>query len=147
MWGLEHTTAPFDLAKWWAEVRGTNVNLYLMVYMERPGYDRADWLNKPNEIDNQLKVMGVYPEIQGYCFFRYETVKTATPQYISGYNGIQLIKNDYWKTFIPGAPLRRYLDVVTDAPVNLRQYDTTITWNEVDNARGYVVYSRKRSKP
>jgi len=143
-WGLEHTTAPFaDLAKWWAEqVRGTNVNLYLGngLYMERPGYDRADWLNKPNEIDNQLKVMGVYPEIQGYCFFRYETVKTATPQYISGYNGIQLIKNDYWKTLIPGAPLRRYLDVVTDAPVNLRQYDTTITWNEVDNARGYVVY-------
>lgn len=143
-WGLEHTTASFaDLAKWWAEtVRGTNVNLYLGngLYMERPGYDRADWVNKPNEIDNQLKVMGVYPEIQGYCFFRYETVKTATPEFISGYNGIQLIQNDYWKKLIPVAPLKQYTHVVTDAPTNIFRSGNTFSWDEVENARGYVVY-------
>lgn len=142
-WGLEHTSAPFaDLAKWWAEtVRGTQVNLYLGngLYMERPGYDRADWVNKPNEIDNQLKVMGVYPEIQGYCFFRYGTVKTVSPQYISGYNGIQLIKNDYWKKLIPSAPLKQYAHVVTDAPTFFRS-GNSFRWDQVDNARGYVIY-------
>lgn len=146
-WGMEHTGANFfELSRWWSWcVKYKKVNLYMGVgiYMAEenpsPGSSAEKWQKNPNEVQNQLLNAGMYDEINGICFYKYSTLKNKNNQIIN--NGVNLIKNDYWKKRVPGAPIPQYANSIPSIEVtNITLNGNTLSWNKIDNVFGYMVY-------
>lgn len=56
---------------------------------------------------------------------------------------LNLISNDYWAKKIPGAISKYYaplLDEVAPTMINYDEQTSTISFNEVENSRGYIIY-------
>lgn len=143
-WGMEHTGANFfELTRWWSwAVKYKKVNLYMGVgiYMaEGSGSSASYWQRNQNEVQNQLLNAGMYDEINGTCFYKYSTLLNTNNTIIQ--NGVNLIKNDYWKKRIPGAVVKSCADKLPSVKVtNIALNGTTLSWDAVDKVFGYMVY-------
>lgn len=78
-WSLTLSVARYDkLADWWsAEVRGTNVSLYVGHAAHKLGTAETGW-QTGEELINQLKYNEKYPEIGGDVFFRSKFLRDNT---------------------------------------------------------------------
>lgn len=142
-WGLEHTAASFAaLTRWWSwAVANRDVNLYMGIgiYMALESTSSgAYWQKNKNEVKNQLLNAAMYDAIDGVCFFKYSTMLSSNTIVK---NGVDLISNDYYNKKIPSAVQKSYVSKVASYPVNnLILVNNTLTWDVVDNVRGYMVY-------
>ncbi len=145
-WATEHTNASFvELTKWWSwAVRNKNVNFYagIGIYMaDNPTSTSGSyWQLNENEVERQLLNAGQYAEFGGACFYKYSYMFSSNTII---QNGVNLISNDYWAKRVPGAIVKSYadkIDEVTPTNVGYSSATTSITFDEVANARGYMVY-------
>lgn len=143
-WGMEHTgNSFFELTRWWSwAVAKKKTNLYMGVgiYMAlESGNSGQKWQLNVNEVKNQLLNAGMYDDINGICFYKYSSMLSKSSTIIS--NGIEVISKDYWKKHIPSAVIETYADSFEEViPVNLKLEGSTLTWDVIDNTRGYMVY-------
>lgn len=143
-WGMEHTGNNFfELTRWWSwAVAKKKTNLYMGVgiYMAlESGTSGKKWQLNQNEVQNQLLNAGMYDEINGICFYKYSSMTSKNSSIIS--KGVELISTDYWKKRIPSAVIKTYADEFEEViPTNLELEGSTLTWDAIDNTRGYMVY-------
>ena len=140
---LENTAAPFaDVTRWWTwAVRNKKVNFYagLGIYMALD--NQATWLRHDNEIELQLLYGGQYEDFSGACFYKYGSLKDTSNSVVA--DAVDTISNDFWKVRIPGAINKYYAPITAEVqPTNVRyNSDTkTISFDAIDNVRGYMVY-------
>lgn len=139
-WGLEHNVAGYaELTKWWSwATTNKDCNLYMGmgIYMaiESNGY----WNKDVNEVKKQLLNAGMYSEIDGICVYKYASLLSynTTVQ-----NGVKVFK-DWWGTKrVPSSVVKSMADKIPSYPVtNLCVVGNEIVWDEVLDARGYMVY-------
>ena len=147
-WAIEHSGANFvELTKWWSwAVRNKKVNFYtgLGIYMGADPSTEGSykyWKYNENEIQLQLLNAGQYPEFDGACFYKYSSLKQTSSDIVN--HAVNLISNDYWAKKIPGAISKYYaplLDEVAPTMINYDEQTSTISFNEVENSRGYIIY-------
>lgn len=146
-WATEHKAASYlELTKWWSwAVRNKKVNFYtgMGIYMalDPSSSSGAYWQYNTDEIEKQLLNAGQYAEFGGACFYKYATLKSTSNATIKA--AVDLIKNDYWAKRVPAAVQKYYAPIMDEvAPTNVLFDKTTntITYDAVDNVRGYMVY-------
>jgi len=139
-WGLNLKTASFAaLTQWWSKiVKYKDVNLYcgLGIYMAAEG--SSGWpANAENEIEDQLLNAAMYEEIGGISLYSYNYIKNSHKTIVQGMN---LIKNDYYKKYVPCDVKKAYSDMPTIIPKNVKQTNNVISWDADSEVRGYMVY-------
>ena len=144
-WGLEHTVAGFaQLTRFWSGVaEGYDVNMYMGhgIYMA-PG---SGWTN-PDEIQNRFLNLEMYDRIDGSCFYKFSYFKDVLNATEQLKRGLTLLKNDYYAKKVPGTVVRSYANKVPSLKVNnltvtKKTQTMLLSWDEVENVRGYAVYS------
>lgn len=145
-WGFEHTIAGYaDVVDWWVKVvnrPGINVNLIAAhgIYRALPTA-ASDWENKWDEVQNEMLFLSKYNTVKGSSFYTFGTFRNTTNQVVQ--NGVSTLQT-YWGKKVPAAPLQRHPDLVTDAVTNFHAVNENggvkLTWNTVDDARGYMIY-------
>ena len=146
-WATEHKAASYlELTKWWSwAVRNKKVNFYtgMGIYMalDPSSSSGAYWQYNTDEIEKQLLNAGQYAEFGGACFYKYASLKETSNATIKA--AVDLIKNDYWAKRVPAAVQKYYaplMDEVAPSNVVFDKVTNTITYDAVDNVRGYMVY-------
>ncbi len=145
-WATEHDVASFvELTKWWSwAVKNKKVNFYagLGIYMALSTTGSGQyWQYNDDEIQRQLLNAGQYKEFGGACFYKYASLLNTSNKVIK--NAIDLISNDYWSKRVPAAVSKYYAPLIEEvAPTNVIYDSTTssIKFDVVDNARGYMIY-------
>lgn len=146
-WASEHAAASYlELTKWWSwAVRHKNVNFYtgMGIYMalDTSSSSGKYWGYNVDEIEKQLLNAAQYAEFGGACFYKYSSLTTLSNSTIK--YTVDLISNDFWNKRIPGAVQKYYaplVDEVTPTNVAYDQATNTISFDKVDNVRGYMIY-------
>ena len=146
-WASEHTSASFvELTKWWSwAVRNKKVNFYtgMGIYMalDPDSSSGKYWQYNTDEIQKQLLNAGQYAEFSGACFYKYASLKQTSNACVKA--AVDLISNDYWAKRVPAAVQKYYAPLVDEvAPTNVlfNKATNTITYDPVDNVRGYMIY-------
>ena len=145
-WATEHEGASYlELTKWWSwAVRNKNVNFYtgMGIYMAPSGTtgSYAYWQYNEDEIQKQLLNAGQYAEFSGACFYKYSSLSSSHKVVKAA---VDLISNDYWAKRVPAAVQKYYAPLVDEvAPENVKYNKATnvISYDAVDNVRGYMIY-------
>ncbi len=145
-WAIGHTSASYaELAKWWSwTVEHKKVNLYLGVgiYMSLENTSSGQYWKSPNEVKNQIETANrYYDNIQGLSFYKYSSMLN-TGSLMQGYvNSLE----DYWIKDVPGSVQLRYTHLPEPDVTNLTLAGTKLSWDKVDNVRGYIVWQTKRN--
>lgn len=80
-----------------------------------------------------------YEEFKGASFYKYASLLKSSNSVVS--DAVNTISNDYWKKRIPGAVIPYYKSKLAKvAPENVKFDSGVISWDAVDNVRGYMVY-------
>ena len=145
-WAIGHTSASFaKLAEWWSwAVKYKKVNLYLGVgiYMSLESTTSGQYWKSSTEVKDQIELANrYYDTIDGLSFYKYSSMLSSN-SLMQGY-----VKHleDYWVKDLPGAVQQRYTHLPEPDVTNLVLEGTTLSWNKVDNVRGYVVWQTKRN--
>ena len=145
-WSISHTGASYaDLTEWWSwAVRNRKVNLYTGIgyYMAAgSGSSASYWQKNINEIRDQILLAQTRPEIGGVCFYSYNYLNNTNKTIKTG---MDLLKNNYYKTKIPCDVKKSYAGVYEKKDVtNVKLVSNEITWNKVDDVRGYIIFEVK----
>lgn len=145
-WAIGHTSASFaKLAEWWSwTVEHKKVNLYLGVgiYMTLESGTSGQYWKGANEVKNQIELANqYYDNIQGLSFYKYSSMLNSNSLMQGHVNALE----DYWIKDVPGAVQLRYTHLPEPDVTNITLEGTTLSWNKVDNVRGYVVWQTKRN--
>ena len=138
-WSLEQTAASFgELSKWWSwAVRYKKVNLYLGMGIYMPA-DNSNWRKNKYEVRDQILNAEMYDEVGGFSFYSYNYLD-STNTYTK--TGMDIVKNDYFKTKIPADVKKYYAPLYDTVPVqNIKVLNDVLSYDACDNVRGYVVY-------
>ncbi len=138
-WSLEQTVASFgELSKWWSwAVRYKKVNLYLGMGIYMPA-DNSNWRMNKYEVRDQILNAEMYDEVGGFSFYSYNYLD-STNTYTK--TGMDIVKNDYFKTKIPADVKKYYAPLYDTVPVqNIKVLNDVLSYDACDNVRGYVVY-------
>ena len=138
-WSLEQTAASFgELSKWWSwAVRYKKVNLYLGMGIYMPA-DNSNWRKNKYEVIDQILNAEMYDEVGGFSFYSYNYLD-STNTYTK--TGMDIVKNDYFKTKIPADVKKYYAPLYDTVPVqNIKVLNDVLSYDACDNVRGYVVY-------
>lgn len=138
---LENKYAPYaDCIRWWSwAVRYKKVNLYAGLGIYKALEDDATWKAHTDEIKLQLLFSAQYEEFKGASFYKYASLLKSSNSVVS--DAVNTISNDYWKKRIPGAVIPYYKSKLAKvAPENVKFNSGVISWDAVDNVRGYMVY-------
>lgn len=138
-WSLEQTVASFgELSKWWSwVVRYKKVNLYLGMGIYMPA-DNSNWRMNKYEVRDQILNAEMYDEVGGFSFYSYNYLD-STNTYTK--TGMDIVKNDYFKTKIPADVKKYYAPLYDTVPVqNIKVLNDVLSYDACDNVRGYVVY-------
>lgn len=141
-WGINHTIASFKkLTEWWSwVVRYKGVNLYMGhgIYMADTNENTGSFAfwKDPLEINNQLLDIVNYPEIDGSCYYKYSTFNSSQAA-VKG--AVSTLKSFYDKK-IPSSVVKSmtYLPEIDVENVSIN--GTTLSWNNAEDVRGYVVW-------
>lgn len=138
-WSLEQTAASFgELSKWWSwAVRYKKVNLYLGMGIYMPA-NNSNWRMNKYEVRDQILNAEMYDEVGGFSFYSYNYLD-STNTYTK--TGMDIVKNDYFKTKIPADVKKYYAPLYDTVPVqNIKVLNDVLSYDACDNVRGYVVY-------
>lgn len=138
---LENKYAPYaDCIRWWSwAVRYKKVNLYAGLGIYKALENDSTWKAHTDEIKLQLLVSAQYEEFKGASFYKYASLLKSSNSVVS--DAVSTISNDYWKKRIPGAVIPYYESKLAKvAPENVKFDSGVISWDAVDNVRGYMVY-------
>lgn len=149
-WAISHTTAAFKpLMSWWdAIVKYKNVNLYsgMGIYMSATPGSNYSWGKDPDEAYNQIMYCYELENTYGTAFYNLTYLKDAyNGKTDSLYGkGMTKVKNELFSSPTVLPEVRTMESVVLPAPKNLKvstsSKDNTLTFNEVKNAKFYVIY-------
>ena len=107
-WPFGRDVAPYAaLADWWAaQVRGTNVNLYIGMAAYQVGGANEMWQN-PDEFAAQMRFNSARKNIKGEAIFSYRNI--ANPANEIQRNGVRRILEKYWRNraSAPATQIRR----------------------------------------
>ncbi len=140
---IEQTSASYaEVVKWWSwAVRYKKVNLYTGIGIYMVFENNQYWKRNVNEVELQLLIAGQYPEFKGACFYKYSNLTKTYNDTVK--HAVDTISNDFWKKRIPGAVLQYYAQLIDEVEVKNLKYDSntkTISWDSLENVRGYMVY-------
>ncbi|MCM1513431.1 MAG: family 10 glycosylhydrolase [Anaeroplasma bactoclasticum] len=140
---IEQDAASYaELVKWWSwAVRYKKVNLYTGIGIYMTLETNEYWKRNVNEVQLQLLISGQYKEFKGASFYKYSTLLNTSNATIA--HAVDTISNDYWKVKIPGAVVPYYaplLDEVDPTGIVYDKTNHTLSWNPVEQTRGYMVY-------
>ena len=100
--------------------------------------DNTYWNKNTNEIRDQILNAEMYDEVGGISFYSYNFLQDTNTVIETGMN---LLKNDYFKTKIPCDVKKYYAPLYDTVEVkNVNIENNTITYDACENVRGYVVY-------
>lgn len=140
---IEQSAASYaELVRWWSwAVRYKKVNLYTGIGIYMTLESNIYWKKNVNEVQLQLLISGQYKEFKGASFYKYSTLLNTSNETIA--HAVNTISNDYWKLKIPGAVSPYYaplMDEVDPTGIVYNKTTNTLSWNKVENTRGYMVY-------
>ena len=149
-WGFSHTVAGFaDVMGWWNKVVAKKkVNLYsgMGIYMsETPGKNYS-WGFDPNEAYNQILYTTTLTNTSGTVFYNYNYLERAYKgDETSLYGqGLKKIKAEMFTNPAILPVIRTMgevkIDAVKSVKTEVKDNDTLIQFNEVPNAKRYVIY-------
>lgn len=138
-WSLEQTVASFGaLSQWWSwAVKNKDVNLYLGMGIYMPA-DNSNWRVNKYEVRDQILNAEMYDEVGGFSFYSYNYLD-STNTYTK--TGMDIVKNDYFKTKIPCDVKKYYAPLYDTVPVsNIKVLNEVLSYDACENVRGYIVY-------
>lgn len=135
-WARSHKSAPFErLINWWnMAVKNKNVNLYagMGIYM---------WTSSTTESYEQLKISDSLENVMGTSIYSYKQVQ-------QGYHNtdtaaktqMSLVKTKMWTSKVVAPAITGFDAVELGSVQNFMQYENTICFSALENAKFYVIY-------
>lgn len=149
-WGISHPSAAFKpLIDWWdAIVKYKKVNLYsgMGIYMSAEAGKYYSWGSDSNEAYNQITYCYDLDNTYGTVFYNFTYLKDAyygKTESLYG-KGMTKVKNELFTIPAVLPEVRTMERVVLPAPTNfnvkIENDNTTLTFDEVENTKFYVIY-------
>ncbi len=135
-WARNHSRAPFEpLINWWnAAVKNKNVNLYsgMGIYM---------WTSQTQEAKEQLTITKNLDYVKGTSIYSFgEVMDGFNDENIAAGSQMSLVKYYHWNEKTIPTPISGFEDYELGMVKNFAQFENTISFNAIDNAKFYIVY-------
>lgn len=137
----DNPSSPFgNLVEWWNWVvknKKVNLSFGIGIYMtlgNDGGWDTADEFEKQMLLENQAEYS------KGLCLYKYASLFSTSANMVSHVNAMK--RN--WTKNIPSAIKPQHTNLPEPVVENLNINGNLITWDKLDNVRGYIVWQVKK---
>ena len=146
-WATDHPKAGYrNVMGWWDKVlKYKKVNLYsgIGLYMADLTVNTYNWQTDMNELYNQLKIVSNSDITQGASIYNFNTFR----KYRDGKdtNSTKQTKNGVkaWTKRVPPSEIKSIEKIELEAPQNLRFDGIVLSFDQVKDAKFYVIYRSK----
>ena len=137
----DNPSSPFgNLVEWWNWVvknKKVNLSFGIGIYMtlgNDGGWDTADEFEKQMLLENQAEYS------KGLCLYKYASLFSTSANMVSHVNAMK--RN--WTKNIPSAIKPQHTNLPEPVVKNLNINGNLISWDKLDNVRGYIVWQVKK---
>ena len=139
--GINNQYSPFGkLVEWWnwvVEHKKVNLSFGIGIYM---AVDNSGSWTTPNEFENQMLIANQGKNTAGLCLYKYGSLFDGSTNMKSHVNAMK----SNWTKKIPSAVKPQHTNLPEVAVRNIKLNGNVITWDKLDNVRGYMVWQVKK---
>ncbi|MBQ2891283.1 MAG: family 10 glycosylhydrolase [Bacilli bacterium] len=137
----DNPSSPFgNLVEWWNWVvknKKVNLSFGIGIYMtlgNDGGWDTPDEFEKQMLLENQAEYS------KGLCLYKYASLFSTSANMVSHVNAMK----SNWTKNIPSAIKPQHTNLPEPVVENLNINGNLISWDKLDNVRGYIVWQVKK---
>jgi len=125
-----------NVANWWSlTTKYKKTNLYIGIGSVSAFTLKKGWTSG-KDLAKQLSYFYLNKGILGTSYFNYQSLIKDSELM----NEFRQINNDYYQTKVPSAEIKTLDHVPSKLITNLKYNDGSLSWDKVDNTRGYIVW-------